>query len=479
MKILLIKPPLNPKLISTKRYEPLGLEYIAAAVSEYEVDIFDMRIEKNLMKKLRTFRPDVVGATAYTCNVNTVKRILKEVKLYDNNIKTVIGGHHATFVPQDFAEPFIDTIFIGYADQTFKDYIDIIANGGDIKSVNNVGFVENGGRGIFFTEQRPVNVDLDSLPMPARNLTQKYRYHNSYKKKVALLMSSRGCPFRCTFCACWKLMKGKYVTRNVESIIDELKSLPESVGIICFSDDNTIQDIKRAWKLSEMIKKHNIKKKFVMYARADTIVKHPDLLKSLKEAGFDSLTVGFESYKEEGLKKLNKRTSVEINNEAIRILKKLDIHIHAQFIVDPEFSLENFEELFQYVWDKCLFSPVFAVLTPLPGTELFKETSQHLAIKDYDFYDFAHSVLPTKLERDEFYKQLAALYKKSYSFQRFFHYKKIRSQKSLQSLENSPDFYAFNTDGMTFFKLVLVHIFTIFQFLKFKNAYKSEPVVQE
>ncbi|UCE05287.1 MAG: cobalamin-dependent protein, partial [bacterium] len=236
MKILLIKPPLNSNLsyTTTTMYEPLELEYIAAAVDEYKVDIFDMRIEKDLIKKLRAFKPDVVGTTAYTCDVKTVKRILKEIKLYDNNIKTVIGGHHATFVPQDFAEPFIDTIFIGYADKSFKDYIDILANGGDIRSVNNADFVENGG--IFFTEQHPINVDLDSLPMPARNLTQKYsrKYHDSLRNKLALVMTSRGCPFRCTFCACWKLMNGKYATRNVDSIINELKTLPDFVDLVYF-----------------------------------------------------------------------------------------------------------------------------------------------------------------------------------------------------------------------------------------------------
>ena len=476
MKILLIKPPLNPNIINTKTYEPLGLEYIAASVEEYEVDIFDMRIEKNLEKKLRTFKPDVVGATAYTCDVNTVKRILKEVKRYDNKIKTVIGGHHATFVPQDFAESFIDTIFIGYADQTFKEYIDILVNEGDIKDVNNIAMVEDGG--ICFTEQRPEKVALDSLPMPARHLTQKYRYHNTVQQKVTLIMSSRGCPFRCTFCACWKLMNGKYVTRNVDSLIAELKSLPRSSKIVCFSDDNTIQDIKRAWKLSEMIKKHQIKKKFVMYARADTIVKHPDLMMSLKEMGVKSLTVGFESYKDDVLKKLNKGISAEINNEAIRILKKLGINVLAQFIVDPGFSAEDFEELYRYVDDKCLFSPNFPVLTPLPGTELFKETCQQLAIRNYDYYDFAHSVLPTKLERKEFYNQVIALYKKSYSFKRFFHYLKTRSGRSRESLEKSQDFYAYNTDDTSFLKLVLMHLLFTFKISKYKNAFKSEPLVE-
>jgi radical SAM superfamily enzyme YgiQ (UPF0313 family) len=465
---------LNPHLLSTKRYEPLGLEYIAAAVSDHEVDIFDMRVEKNLMKKLRTFKPQVVGATAYTCDVNTVKKILKEVKRHDSSIQTVIGGHHATFVPQDFAQPYIDTIFLGYADQTFKDYIHTLDSGGDIRRVNNIGLVDDDG--ISFTESSPFAMNLNTLPLPARHLTRKYRYHNSYRKQVALIMTSRGCPFRCTFCACWKLMRGKYVTRDVDSIITEIKSLPESVSIICLSDDNTIQDIRRAWKLSEKIKAHSLKKKFVMYARADTIVKHPDLLESLKTSGFGSLTVGFESYKDTGLSKLNKRTTVDINNQAIRILKELGINIHAQFIVNPDFTREDFKELFQYICDKSLYRPVFPVLTPLPGTELFQETQADLAITNYDFYDFAHSVLPTRLTRKAFYQQVIKLYKNSYSFKRFIKHKINRLTNRSQSKKNSPDFYDFNTDGMTFFKLILAHIFTLYQGLRYKRVHRSEPL---
>lgn len=477
MKILLIKPPVNPYQINIKKYEPLELEYIAAVVEDYEVDIFDMRIEKNLMKKLRIFKPDVVGTTtSYSNQVKAAKRILKEVKLYDNRIKTVIGGHHATVLPGDFTEDFIDTVFLGYAEQSFKDYIDILVNGGDIKSVNNIGIVTD--KGVFFTDEGNFKTGLDSLPLPARNLTQKYskRYCNIFKKKVALVMTSRGCPSRCSFCACWKIMKGKYATRKVDSIINELKSLPGSVGIVNFADDNTISDIKRAWKLCEMIKKEKIKKKFVMYARTDTIVKHPDLLKELKEAGLANLVVGLESYDDQRLQKLNKKSSIEINNEAIRILKKLNINISAQFMVDPAFSMNNFEELFQYVSDKSLFTPVFSVLTPLPGTDLFAETSQHHVIKDYDFFDFLHSILPTKLKRQEFYNQVFELYKRSYSFKRFFYYKKIKAKRNLT---NSPDFYAYNTDGLTFFKLALIHIFYRMLLARFKKYTRSEPLIRE
>jgi hypothetical protein len=74
MKILLIKPPLNPNMVTTTRIEPLELEYLAASVHEHEVDILDMRVDRNLLKKLKNFKPHVVGTTAYTCDVNTAKR---------------------------------------------------------------------------------------------------------------------------------------------------------------------------------------------------------------------------------------------------------------------------------------------------------------------------------------------------------------------------------------------------------------------
>ena len=123
-----------------------------------------------------------------------------------------------------------------------------------------------------------------------------------------------------------------------------------------------------------------------MYTRADTIMKHPDLFKSLKEAGLECLTVGFESFKDEELNYLNKRTSVEINNEAIRILKKLGIYIHAHFIINLEYTEEDFYRIFRYVSEKSLYRPAFPVLTPLPGTELYAETIQRVAIKDYDLF---------------------------------------------------------------------------------------------
>ena len=132
-------------------------------------------------------------------------------------------------------------------------------------------------------------------------------------------------------------MQGKYITRNAESVVEELAQLPEDVELVYFADDNSLHNIRRAWSLYELILKQKIKKKLSMYACVDTIIEHQDLIKCLKESGLVNLTLGIEAIKDEELAAFNKKTSVEKNNEAIRILQKLGISNSAHFIVNQIF----------------------------------------------------------------------------------------------------------------------------------------------
>ncbi|MBE9510608.1 MAG: cobalamin-dependent protein [Bacteroidetes bacterium] len=466
MKILLIKPPLNPNLITASLYEPLGLEYLAASVKGYNVRILDMRIDQNLNKELLNFRPNLIGITAYTCDFNITKQILKEIKQFDKSIRTVVGGHHATFLPNDFVLPYVDAIFLGYADSTFPQYVNALGDPEQMRNIPSIGIIDKDK--VFFTKKEISKPDLDILPLPDRSLTLKYQnnYHDSIRNQLTLLMTSRGCPFRCNFCACWKLMNGKYVTRTPESIILELKSLPMETDVVYFSDDNTFGNVGRMWKLSELIKKNNIKKKLQMYARADTIVKHQDLFEDLRSAGLQFITIGLESFQDKDLNDYNKKTSISTNNQAILILKKLDIHILAHFIVRPEYTIEDFDQLYKYVNENNLFRPAFPVLTPLPGTELYEETFNMFEITNFDFFDFAHSILPTKLDPKEFYRQLANLYIKSYSIWRYVKHRINR----LFSL-NKNKYFTNNTDGITIIKLLLVFIFSRAKIKKIRNSY--------
>ncbi len=474
MKILFVKPPPNPNIFTFTRYEPLEFEYLAASVPAHEVEILDMRVETNLLKKLETFKPDIVGVTAYTTDVRTAKRLLKEIKTHNNHITTVVGGHHATFLPGDFATGDTDVVFLGFGDISFREYIDTLEEGGDPNAVCNIGIVEDGS--IRFTEKKQQEIDLDSLPLPARHLTRRYqnKYHDSYGFRTALVTTSRGCPYRCTFCACWKLMNGRYVTRDVRSVVEEIETIDDNVDYIDFSDDNTLHNIPRAWELAETLKERNVEKKFKMYARTDLIVKNPELFERLRDTGLELVTVGFESISDEELKTLNKMTSVEINNEAIRILKRLGIFVDAHFIVDPRFRENDFDELFRYVNEKNLFRNTFAVLTPLPGTDLFANNIDRLAIKDYDYYDFGHSILPTTLDRKQFYRRFADLYRRSYSPKRLIGFM-VRNRRKRKTDPADNTFR--NTDGFTLLRLLLTCVVAFPCFLRMRKVYKTEPVV--
>jgi radical SAM superfamily enzyme YgiQ (UPF0313 family) len=474
MKILLIKPPFNPHLFSPAVGEPLELEYLASAVKEHEVEILDMRLDKNLNKRLEKYRPDFVGVTAYTCDLNSALDVLKEVKKFNPHISTAIGGHHATFMPYDCVAPFVDAVFLGMSDYSFKDYIESIEGGKDINSVKNIALRKKDD--LYFTEKADFNVNLDSLPLPSRRLTRQYRkyYRDHLRNKTTFILTSRGCPYRCTFCACWKLMQGRYITRSPESVVEELAGIPEDVDLVCFADDNSLHSIRRAWRLSDLIKEHKINKKLSMYARADTIVKHPDLIESLRDVGLQYLTVGVEAVKDGDLESLNKGTSVQINNEAIRILQRLGIGNAAHFIVNPDYTEEDFNLLFKYVSDMDLFQVVFTVLTPLPGTELYEENYDRFAIRNYDFFDHVHSILPTKLSRKEFYRQVALLYTRCYSFKRYF--KSVLKDVRL-SLSKSRSSLTVNPDRLPFFKMILLHVFAYPLLFKFRNIHKTEPLI--
>ncbi len=473
MRILLIKPPPNRKLVAPSGGEPLELEYLAAGVKEHDVEIFDMRFDRQLMRKLERRKPHFVGLTGYTCDANSAKDVMREVKKFDQKITTGVGGHHATFLPSDFALPFVDVIFLGMADLTFPEYIQTLEQGGDVASVNTLALNRDGG--LLFTEPASFAVDLDRLPFPARDLTRQYRkgYHDQFGARTGMVLTSRGCPFRCNFCACWKLLGGKYLVRSPESVVEEMATLPEDIDHVFFADDNTLHNVRHAWRLARQIRGSGIAMKFSMFARADTIVKHPDLIKYLRECGLTSLTVGIESIRDEELAAMNKRMTAAVNAQAIKILHEQGISIGAHFIVNPEFTREDFQRLFNYVDENDLFRPVYTVLTPYPGTDIYLENQEKILIHDFDYYDVMHAVFPTRLGRREFYRELERLYLRTYSFCRYFRsllaglYPKLRKSKRGSTLRS---------DRLPFGRLALLHLFLFPLLLKFRWIYKHEPI---
>ncbi|MFH2059864.1 MAG: radical SAM protein [Pseudomonadota bacterium] len=424
MNILLVVPKANDKVILKDKFsmhEPLALEYIAAGVQDnHNVKILDMRLDDNLTQTLEEFQPHIVATTGFTIHIKNCKRIFKEAKSTNPEILTVIGGHHATIKPEDYNEKYIDVIVIGEGVLSFKEIVQKWDKKESFEDIEGIAVIKNGK--LIKTAYRPYT-DLDLLPFPARQLTQKYRpnYFISSMGQVASIRTSLGCYFRCNYCALWQITKGEYLVRDPESVIKELSMIEEEN--IFFADDESMLKAKRMLDLADRIKSAGIKKRYRIFGRADTIVRRPDLIEKLCEIGLHSVVVGFEGITDQDLVKLNKGTTVSVNEEAISILKQNGVEVCADFIVTQDYDLDKFKQLSDYVKTLDLKVVIFPILTPLPGTQLYESTKDQIITEDYDLYDFKHSVLPTKLPLDVFYDEFAKLHYLMFSPYRQFIYK--------------------------------------------------------
>ncbi|MEW6515737.1 MAG: radical SAM protein [candidate division FCPU426 bacterium] len=415
MKVLLVEPPVSPYDIPTGLAglpEPLALESIASKMREkHEVDILDMRLEDNLDVYLRKYQPDVVGVGSVTANHHLAKKILSEAKKYNREALTIIGGHHVTFMPQDANESYIDVIVVGEGDFTAANVVDAFSNKEPLDEVQGIVINRNGNQ----IQTKPASlIDMDVLPLPSRDLVSKYRtqYFQRTHRPIVSINSSRGCPYKCKFCSLWKMNRGKYRTRSAELVVNEIEGFKED--FVDFIDDNSLENINRANKIADLIIERRIEKQYKMYSRATTVANNPKLIEKLSSVGLKMLLVGFESIMDNQLNSWNKKSTFQINQRAIEILKKNNVEIAAYFVVDPQFGIEEFESLSRYVNKMGISDPVFTILIPFPGTDLYEERKHEIYWNDYRIYDFFHTVFKPKLPLEEFYDQFSLLYKKSY-----------------------------------------------------------------
>jgi radical SAM superfamily enzyme YgiQ (UPF0313 family) len=417
MKILLVEPAKAPLTIGGEDvflYEPLALEYLAAGVSkDHDVRILDLRLEKDLQEVLARSGPDVVGITSYTVHVNTVRKLFEQIKEWNPQVLTVVGGHHATVAPEDFSSPDIDLIVMGEGVFAFREIVARFEGGEGFDGIPGVAFGRNGG--LVKTEPMPVS-DLDVFPFPDRRFTVQYRphYFSEWMKPLASLRTSKGCPYRCKFCALWKLAGGRYLKRQPEKVVEELAGLDEE--FVFFADDESLVDASRMKTLAAMIREAGIQKRYFLYGRSDTIARNPDLLELWRDVGLERVFVGLEFFRDEDLEDIHKGSTLRDNEQAVSVLQGLGIDIYASFIVRPEFTRADFAAFRQYCHALELDFATFAMLTPLPGTDFYQEVRDRLITHNYDYFDFVHTLLPTALPLKDFYEEYYQLYQKAISF---------------------------------------------------------------
>ena len=437
MRILLINPPRSPwnsileyapeeaKHFIHKRLigPPLGLLTLAGALTDFDVCIAELKAEYDaspnapelevlVNQYLTDFRPDVVGLTFIASEFPDGIRILNMVKRFNPEILTVAGGLHATLCPEDFYLPPVDVICKGQAAGIFREVIIAFGKKQVFSNIGGIIYQENGKFIVSNAILIPWNAARENFYMPRRDLIKQWTdtyvvggspFSSTY------IFTSLGCQYQCSFCSIWPQFEKNVYQREIESIITELKSI-DDYGVVRFSDANTIINVQFIDKLCDRILEEGIRKTYVMDIRFDTAVKYPQLIEKLAKIGLKVVICGFESFREEELKKYNKSASSDIIEEAINIFHANGVMLRGNYVVPPDYTENDFEALSEYANKNKVVYAGYTILSPMPGTVYFDEVKHNIIDFDLAKYNFFNSVMQTKLPLEEFYHKVGSLW---------------------------------------------------------------------
>ncbi|MBC7320453.1 cobalamin B12-binding domain-containing protein [bacterium] len=396
MKILLVNPPMASYYHRLGlKYPPLGVGYIAGILQRegYKVKVVDLNVETIKISSIPYQDFDVVGISTDTTRYPLAINIAKYAKA--KGCKVIIGGPHTTFLDREALETgCIDYVVRGEGEYIILDLIRALEGKKDIRDVKGVSYVKEGE--FIRNPNAELIKDLDALPFPARNLLPMNRYTAKLEGTYATsLVTSRGCPFNCSFCSASAFSGIEWRSRSVKNILEELNILYKKYGFkaIAFFDDNFTLNPNRVTELCEEILKLGWKFKWWAFSRVEGILNNPKMVELMAKAGNYMVFIGFESANQDVLDSFKKKLVVEKAREAINILRKNKIKVMGSFIIG---AMEETKEMIQKTIDyaKRLDPDIaqFSILTPYPGTALFEEVKSRLINKNWLLYDGGHNV---------------------------------------------------------------------------------------
>jgi radical SAM superfamily enzyme YgiQ (UPF0313 family) len=444
MRILLVMPtPFENGRLGLEnvvwRSEPVALTSVAAAAGPgHQIRILDMRLEPEdaLARELSSFRPHVVGTTSMTTDVYQALAVLRMAREIAPEALTVVGGHAATLEPAEFDRPAVDVVVQGEGELTFQELIaawDVQRHQADRRfaGISGLRYRPAAGEPMISNAKRQQTKALDDLPAPDRSLLKKYRgrYFFTVARNMASIFTSRGCSFDCNFCAIWEFYERRTRYLSADKIVDQMEACEEK--FIFVLDDNFLTSKKRIVLLCEELERRGVQKYWMTQGRTDFVANNPEIMARLAKNGLVGLLSGFESNDDDNLAALRKKNTWDNNLRANRILRDLGIFSTGIFMVRADWDEQQFQALYDYINTLEIGIPLVTILTPLPGTQLYRAYADKLMTTDLRLFDLLHAVLPTRLPRREFYAQFA----------RSIDATKVSARRAItNTLKNRPDF---------------------------------------
>ncbi|MFX0019787.1 MAG: B12-binding domain-containing radical SAM protein [Promethearchaeota archaeon] len=429
MKILYVNPArLEAGLDAIIKGSPLSLISIAAMVPEHDAKLFDFKVDKYREKRFRSDlnRYDVVAITSMTPQIYHALEVAHMAK--EQGCRTILGGYHPTLAPEFVArQPDVDFTIRGEGEHTFKeviDYLDGNRNNIELNQIDGLSYKDKDGT-VKHNKERQLECDLDSLPMPRRDLLDdtKYIYLGA---RVAQLETSRGCPHNCKFCCIIKMWRNSnkpvvYRTKSTKRIMREIYDVDWKNDFIFFCEDNFTIKIKRTKKILETMIRSGVPNKiyFSCQSRVDTLYRNPWLVDLMHKAGMRQVFLGIESVHQQSLDAMNKQnTTPEMVKGVVTMLQDRGISIFGGVIIGfPGETKTMVRQNIQFARSLNLTCIQFTPITAFPGTEFYNEMSEKKMIttKNYRYYDLFHPMMRTEqLTTNEIYELVGEAYSAYY-----------------------------------------------------------------
>lgn len=386
--------------------EPLELLYLKGLLDELKIKnyLIDPLFK---LQEPQGIKPDLIILTAYNTGRDKIIQRAGYYKAKFPNTKIMVGGVSIQLNRDDYKDSNIDYIFHSLSLVNFKDFI---LNFNNLKAPFP-GLDINNGKGLFIEGRDFIVNELDTIK-PSRDFFYENKERLRYLDKggLALIKSSMGCPYNCSYCYCSALNLNNHIRGDFDLVFKEMTSIHSKVFWIV--DDVLFSNKKEALQFIEASKKYKFQGEIIAYLRSDFVIKNKDLISDLKDAGLSEVICGFETPDKKELTYYNKKTDVEDYPSVIKILRENKIRLSALFMVNPNYGFKEFIRLNDFIWKNKIDIYTISIMTPLKGTKDYNKYVDKIIDFEPKHYDFLHLVLPSKLPKPIFYTLFYCLHLK-------------------------------------------------------------------
>jgi len=367
-------------------FPPLGMTYVAALLREHNipVQILDPIPQgysfSDALAYARNF--DVIIITLAASNAQGSYRFFSHLK---DKVRIFMGTHATALSDYILEKDYCDIIVRGEPDYTTMETIQALGN---LEGVLGISYRKDAQ--VFNNADRPLIENLDALPFPARDLVDNTRYRivSFPGKPVAMVLTSRGCPFGCTFCATHLFYRRTRNVRSVENVVQEVEEIVAAFGInhIFFIDDTFTIGEQRVVALCKLLRKKNLKIEWICLGRVDTVTE--PMLRAMEDAGCKEIIYGIESASPTVLATTRKNITLEQMERAVKATKKLGIRVSLFFMFgNPGDTLESIRKTSRLARKLNPNFASFNIATPDPGTPMFESIKNRLNLETFETFD--------------------------------------------------------------------------------------------